>query len=177
MSIWLIILIIIIAFIGYILFFPITVKIDTDNDKYLIRLPGVFGFRVMKGRSGWKMRFSVLFLSFHVPFFKPDEHRKKLEKDPSEIKDRPSAKRFKPRYLLLGMNFIRTFRLKRLRWSIDTGDYPLNAQLIPVVTALNNTNHINLSVNFNDNNSLNLILHAHLFRIVYVTIKYFMFNR
>ena len=162
---------------GYILFFPITVKIDSDNSKYYIRLPGIFGFRVMKGKSGWKMRFSVLFLRFHIPFFKPDEHGKKLEKEPAKTKRGFSGKRFKPGYLLLGINIIRTFRLKRLTWSIDTGDYPLNARLFPVVAALNNTNNINLSVNFNDYNSFYTILHAHLFRIVYVTIRYFMFNR
>ena len=176
MSTWLIILIIIISLSVYILFFPITVKIDTDNSKYYIRLPGILGFRVMKGKSGWKMRFSVLFMRFNIQFFKPDEHGKKLEEDPSKIKGRSSGKRFKAGYLLLGMNILRTFRLRRLRWSIDTGDYPLNAQLIPVASYLNN-DRINLSVNFNDHNELYIILHAHLFRIVYVTIRYFMFNR
>ncbi len=158
------------------LFFPITIKIDTDRDKYFMRLPGIFGFRVMKGRSGWRMRFSVLFLRFSIPFFKPDEHRKKLEEKPLKTKRRFSGKRFKAGFLLLGMNIIRTFRLKRLRCNIDTGDYPLNAKLVPVVSYLNN-NRVNLSVNFNDYNSLSIILRSHLFRIVYITIRYFMFNR
>lgn len=176
MSTWLIILIIIITITGYVLFFPLTFKIDTDNNKYFIRLPGVFGFRVMKGKSGWKMRFSVLFLRFNIPFFKPESHRRKLEKDSSKIKERPSGKRFKAGYLIPGMNIIRTFRLRRLSWSIDTGDYPLNAQLIPVVSFLN-SDRVDLSVNFNDHNSFYIVLNTHLFRIIYVTIRYFMFNR
>ncbi len=177
MSVWLIILIIVIILSGYILFFPVTVKIDTDDSRYFIRLPGIFSFRLLQGKSGWKMRFSVLFLRFNVPLFQPGEHKKKLKEKPLKKRKSFSGRRFKPGYLLLGINIIKTFRLKSLRWSVDTGDYPLNAQLIPVVTRLNEQKHIRMSVNFNDYNSFHIILRTHLFRIVYVTIRYFMFNR
>jgi hypothetical protein len=176
MSTWLIILIIFLAITGYMLFFPLTVKIDTDNENYFIRLPGVLGFRVMKGMSGWKIRYSVLFMRFYVKLFQPGEHRKKLDKENLKSKKRTSGWRSKMDYALMGINIMRTFRLKKLRWSIDTDDYPLNAQLIPLVSFLNN-DRVNVSVNFNDYNAFYIVLQTYLFRIIYVTIRYFMFNR
>ena len=176
MSIGLIILIIILVIIGYILFFPLTVKIDTDKNQYYFRLPGIFGFRVLKGRSGWKIGYSVFLLRFQVTFFKPDEHRKKPDKDHPKAHKGFLRRRFRADYLSLAINVIRAFRLKRLRWSIDTGDYPVNARLIPVASYLNN-DRVNLSVNFNDYNAFYLILQSYLARIIYIIIRHFMFNR
>jgi hypothetical protein len=176
MSIGLIILIIALTIFGYILFFPLTVKIDTEKNQYYFRLPGVFGIRVLKGKTGWGMRYSILFLRFHVRFFKPDKHRRGSEKEHPKAYKGFLTRRFKAGYFTLAINTMRTFRLRQLMWSIDTGDYPLNARLIPVASFLNN-DRVNLSVNFNDYNAFYVILRSYLARIIYIIIRYFMFNR
>ncbi|MBN2213045.1 MAG: hypothetical protein JW723_02270 [Bacteroidales bacterium] len=176
MSAGLIISIIIIAVSGYILFFPVTFKIDTDKNHYCLRLPGVFSLRVLKAETGWKMRYSIFLFRFSVPFFKPHKQLKKTD----EKHPRTSAGFLKRRYgidnLLFAINVIKAFRLRKLRLDIDTGDYPLNAQLIPAACYLS-SDRVNLSVNFNDHNELYVILQSYLARIIYITIRHFMFNR
>lgn len=175
MSTGLIILIIITVIFGYILFFPLTLKIDTDNGRYYFGLPGVFVFRVRKNESGWKTGYSVFLFRFRIQLFNPHKNRKTDEERP-EVSKGSLKKRFKTDYLLLAARVIQSFRLKRLRWSIDTGDYPLNAQLIPVASFLSR-DRIDLSVNFQDNNAFYIILQSYLARIIYITIRHFMFNR
>jgi hypothetical protein len=175
MSTGLIILIILIVIFGYILFFPLTLKIDTDRGRYYFRLPGVFGFRVWKGKSGWKTGYSIFLFRFNIQLFNPHKQRKTDEERP-EASAGSLKKRFRTDYLSLAARVIRSFRLKRLRWNIDTGDYPLNAQLIPVASFLS-SDRVDLSVNFQDNNAFYIILQSYLARIIYITIRHFMFNR
>lgn len=175
MSIGLIILSIILIFLLYVLLFPVTIKADTEKNIYFVRLPGVFGFRIIKNITGWRMRFSVFFIRFSMkipPAKKPD--RKKDEKRLKKI-GKQSRKRFKTGYLSYVLKLVKAFRIRKLYLNIDTGDYPLNARLIPVTFFLSN-NHINLSVNFNDYNSLYLIFHLQLIEVLYISIRHFMFN-
>ncbi len=174
MSTGLIILIIIIIIFGYILFFPLTLKIDTDNDRYYFRLPGIFGFRIRKNESGWKTGYSVFLFRFNIQLFSPHKHRK-TDKERPEASGGSLKKRFRTDYLSLVVRVIKSFRLKRLRWNIDTGDYPLNAQLIPVASFMS-SDRVDLSVNFQDNNAFYVILQSYLARIIYITIRHFMFN-
>ncbi|NJK98976.1 MAG: hypothetical protein HC905_32330 [Bacteroidales bacterium] len=71
---------------------------------------------------------------------------------------------------------LKTFTLKKLIVDVDTGDFPLNAQLYPVVYALNNKK-VNVSINFNGNTAIYLVIYTRIYKIIYQSIKSFMFNK
>ena len=71
---------------------------------------------------------------------------------------------------------LKTFRLKRLTVRFDTGDYALNARLIPVILMVRNKN-LDISVNFTDENSLLMIVHNRLGRILWQGLKFYIEHR
>ena len=68
---------------------------------------------------------------------------------------------------------IKTFELEVLKVDIDTDNYVLNAQLIPVFMWISQ-DKIRLSVNFEGNASLYMLINNRLVRMVPVLIRYFL---
>lgn len=164
MSIAGIILLLFIMFILYILIIPVTLKIDTYENNYYFRMSGICGVRVQKNNGVWKAWFSVLFLTFNIQSLKRFTTAKnKSHKADARFKRK---KRYSSKRLKMFIKLLKTLRIKRLQCEIDTGDYPLNAQLIPIAYALNRKN-IDLSVNFRGGNDLYLIVYTRIYRIIY----------
>ena len=67
---------------------------------------------------------------------------------------------------------IRTFRVKCLKVNFDTGDYILNSQLFPLLVFINHRN-IEVSVNYTTENSLMLVMHNRLARILWHAIMFY----
>ncbi len=175
MSTGLIILIVFLIFLLYLLFFPISILADTFANKYYAGIPGIVGFRIMKRKDSWKIQFSIFFLRFKVDFFK------RMSGKDHEVQERriSKAKRSKKSvqfYLRFMIKILSTFRIKKLVWRLDTGDYPLNAQLIPIVSSLN-SDRISISVNFYDRNEFHLLVQTSVFRLLFISMKYYMFNK
>lgn len=175
MNIGLLILIALLLFLIYLLCFPVYIKADTNKNKYYAGLPGIAGFRIFKTGKEWKIQYSILFLKFNI---KPFETIQEEDDEPGKKKD--NIKKSKNRPALFHIRLIKkipaAFRIKRIIWNIDTGDYPLNAQLIPVASCFNNKK-ISISVNFNGNNSLYMLAQTRLILILYTIISLYMFNR
>ncbi len=173
MSAGLVILLSITAIIVYLVVVPITLHINTYSDKYFVRFPGIFSLRLGKRNETWGIWYTVFFLRFRIKgSFNAAQHRKK---DKKELKS-GKRKTVNLKRLWFPVRILQTFRLKKLKWDFDSGDFPLNAQLYPV-TGLINSQKINISVNFNEENNICLIVYTQLFRIIFITIRYFMFNR
>ena len=68
-------------------------------------------------------------------------------------------------------DLIKSFRLRLLHINIDTEDFILNANLVPVLL-LTNTDRINLNVNFMDENSIIMDLRNRLANFLWTGIKY-----
>ena len=68
---------------------------------------------------------------------------------------------------------IKTFQLNALKIDIDTDDYILNAQLIPVFMWVNN-DVIQLKVNYEGKLRLYLLINNRLINMLPVVIKYFL---
>jgi hypothetical protein len=61
----------------------------------------------------------------------------------------------------MGRDVMHSFRIRRMRLNIDTDDFMLNVQLVPVFSAINSQN-IRMQVNFEGNASLLLDLRTRL---------------
>ena len=71
---------------------------------------------------------------------------------------------------------LRSFKIKRLEADIDTGNYPLNAQLIPLVQTINGSN-INLNINFENRNEANIRISTQLYNLITTNLKHKLRNR
>jgi hypothetical protein len=89
------------------------------------------------------------FIPFRFDPFKKRRRRKKTDK-PAKKKKR----RFRMgKGMKMGRKVLRAFRIRRMYLDIDTDDFILNAQLIPVFSALN-SEHIRMRANFEGEASL-----------------------
>ena len=70
---------------------------------------------------------------------------------------------------------IKTFQLKRVVAEIDTDNYVLNAQLIPIFMWIGN-DAIRLSINFEGRVSLYVLINNRLVRIIPIVVRYFLFK-
>jgi hypothetical protein len=131
------------------LFIPLIICIDTDKECYEVRLKGLLQLRLIS-------REDMPALRMHVPFYtkefqlinnqkkqniKHNENKNRNENGKKRSKSRMTPERF--------MALIRTFKIRQLYVSLDTGDYVNNALLVPLFQWITHYGN-QLEVNFND---------------------------
>lgn len=132
------------------LFLPVTLVVNTEKKLYYISIPGYFKASIPSIenlQNGINMR--IFFFRFRI---KPGANTKKYDKDKAP-KKKKGLKLKKP--LLLIRKSLKNFKIRKFQADIDTGDFPLNAQLIPVANTLRG-NKINLQINFENRNELDI---------------------
>jgi hypothetical protein len=168
----------ILLIISLLLIAPVNIHIDTDNQYYSINIPVLVSIRLEVSEHGRRLRNKIFFIPFSVSFDKRGDNGKesaiKARTDHkawyfSYTKVSPGVLRF---YLKNAIELIRSFRFKRISIEMDTGDFTLNARLIPVILIARRQN-IDISVNFIDNNSLVLIVQNRIYRLLWQAIKFY----
>jgi hypothetical protein len=156
-----------------ILFVPIRIVVNTAQKQYYLTLPGYLRADLLFGKGKpFKIKMRVFFVSFMLEPAKQfsnandDNSRRKKVKTKNKIK----------RPLLLFINLLKSIKIKYCYANIDTGDFPLNAQLIPLVQQIQQQN-INIGINFSNENNLNMMLQTRGIKIISVIIKHRMFNK
>ena len=66
---------------------------------------------------------------------------------------------------------IRSFSMKALRLNIDTDDFTLNSQLVPVFSAINSSS-MSMTVNYEGDTSIFLILQNRIASLIWIGIKF-----
>ena len=152
-----------------ILFVPIRIVVNTNNKEYFISLPGYLRADLFFDKAkSFRIRLRMFFFTFII---EPAKRQKKT-KDPE--KKQRSRKIKNP--LLLMKNILKSLRIKYCNANIDTGDFPLNAQLIPIAQTIQREN-INLSINFKNENDLNLMIQTRGIKLIIVYVKHIMYNK
>jgi hypothetical protein len=169
-------------FISLLLTAPVIIHIDTDKHFYSLRIPLLFSTRLEISEQGKRLNNRVFFIPFSLNL---DNIRNrgvetvldmKTDQRPwylSVLEVRPGHLGF---YLNIALQFIHSFRLKRLSIEMDTGDYTLNARLIPFILIARRQN-IDISVNFIDNNNLIMIIENRIYRLIWQVIKFYFNNK
>ncbi len=134
MTTLLIILLVVFAFLAFLLFTPIVLFIDTSTNQYFVQAKGVVKASILPDEKEFiKVRCKIFFYTFY--FFPLRKRKKKIgEKSADTKKKKKKNRRFNARKI---GEVLRSFRLKRLELQLDTGDYVLNAKLVPVFVFLN----------------------------------------
>ena len=136
----------------WILLVPVILHVDTIRGKYYLALPGIVWASLIPGGSMFRIRLWIGFLPFRIDPFKIG--RKSKAKSQKKEKEEKKKGGFSLESLKRGKTIIKAFRIKRFYLNIDTDDFLLNAQLIPVFTAVNTGNNIRMTTNFQGEASL-----------------------
>lgn len=153
-----------------ILFIPLRIVVNTQNKEYYISLPGYFrADLIFESLQSFRIKMRIFLFTFRI---EPGRFKAKEEIHPA--KPQKSGKMKNP--LQLMKNQLKNFSIKRLNADFDTGDFPLNAQLIPATTFLN-SDRVNININFKDENKLDMCITTRIYKILITFIKHYMSNK
>jgi len=159
---WGIVIALFLLLIALLLWMPIELCIDTKANNYYIRVKGLVTASIESHRT------ELLQINLKLPLYSHNFYplrlsgKKKKKKKPDSPKKKKSRKTMSMRRML---RVIRTFRIKKFKLDLDTGDSMLNAKLYPL-SALLNFYYGNIGINFEGRNELALIMQNRPIRII-----------
>jgi hypothetical protein len=159
-----------VLFLTGILFFPLKVVVNTQQKEYYISLPGYFRADLLFANPmSFKLRLRIFFFSFRI---EPGKRVAELtESSEGSIPIKSKRNRRSKNMLDYIRRMITCFRINRLQADIDTGNYPLNAQLIPIAQRISH-NNIDLRINFENYNRVDFYATTRMHKLVYAFLKY-----
>lgn len=149
---------------------PVSIVADSEGQTYFISMPFYFKLSLRKYSEDWKVRLRIFLIPIkinHVKLQKMSFTKKESWSKKNREKRNPGIKRM----LIHIKRAFRSFRIRRLNALIDTGDYPLNAQLVSVASQLNNEK-INVGINFDNKNSIYFEAVTQLYKLIWILIRY-----
>lgn len=153
-----------------VLFVPIRIVVNTNKKQYYISLPGYLRADLLFGNGQpFRIKMRIFFVSFLI---EPLKRVTKKTEPQIMKKDKPKVK--KP--LSLFINILKSIQIKYFKANIDTGDFPLNAQLIPVAQMIQ-SNNAYLNINFENVNNIDLMIQTRGIKLISVYIKHQLFNK
>lgn len=168
---WIIVTVILVFFLG-IFVVPLTLVIDSRQDIYSLHLTGYLKFRWIRSETGSWLLIRLLGIPVRISSFDkftPGRSRK-------EKKKRPVKKRGPIPFRRIFSKIRSAVTFQKLYANIDTGDFPLNAQLIPIAGYLQQYKY-EVSVNFQNVNEVNIRATTYLFRLMWIVINIFLFTK
>ncbi len=151
---------------GLLLWLPIELQVDTENDVYRMQWRGIFGLRALPESTRWRFFFKVFFIEKE---WRRDTVAAAAEKPEKPAPRKTNRKKSKPaipvrRIWQLVKNMLRSIEVRRCHIALDTDDYPRNAILFPVFFLLS-TGRRQLIINFNGEQVIQLHLQTRLYRV------------
>jgi hypothetical protein len=162
--IWYILISLFLIFLLWLLLVPVIIYTNTQRNRYLVTLPGIFRAVVVPDNGLFRIRVWIFFIPFS---FNPFQIKRKTRK--AKPKAKKKKKRSSGNFRMI-KGALRAFRVRRLEADIDTDDFTLNAWLVPVFSAVNGEN-IQLQVNFEGHQSLILDLRVTLGALLWSVIR------
>lgn len=157
---WLIIIIVFIGLLIWILFSPVIILIDTRVPSVKLKWSGIGSVRIWCDEE-WLLTFRIFFVQKVI-------NLQRLKKTPEKKRNKnKKRKRNIPAHRLIRL--IKTFRIKKWKLALDTGDYVSDARLFP----LNYAPYLwgNIHINFNEENYLFLEITNRPWKIFYAMIR------
>ncbi|MEP1094200.1 MAG: hypothetical protein ABJG78_03780 [Cyclobacteriaceae bacterium] len=123
------------------LFVPLIIRLDTVENIVDIRIRGIFHSWLSADQAGLVVHVWLPIYHFEIHPFQESATKSgsSEKKNGSRTPGRKQIRRV--------LNMIRSFRIDFIEVAVDTDDYVLNAQLVPIGQFLS-SNNISLSVNF-----------------------------
>lgn len=169
----LLIIILFLFILASLFFLPVSIVADSDGKTYFISIPVYFKLSLSRNAEDWKVRLRIFLIPINL-------NKVNLQGMSFSKKESRSKRNKKIRKLSVNKMFpiinkaYKSFRIRELKASIDTGDYPLNAQLIPLASHINNEN-ITVGINFEGKNSIHFEAVTRLYKLTWILIRYIYF--
>jgi hypothetical protein len=149
-----VLLISVVAIVGYIFFAPFYFEINSNESLYRFRLSRLLTLNIINDNNIFFIEIKIVGITKRIELFGTKKAVDKIEK----IKKKTKAKKkfnisFKKIKAVLA-----TFMIKKCDISIDTGDMTLNGILFPAFYLLSFYSGKNISINFEEKNEINLLI-------------------
>ncbi len=160
-----IIVVIIFVVVLSVLLTPLTIKIDTTDNIYQVKLAGL-----VKAWPGWEHDTFCLHVKVPLKHFRITRFRSKkktegvTEKEKKAIEPKKKKDKSGEVSATRVLSVLKSFKLKDFRLEMDTDDYVANGQLYPLFWWINQQG-LNCSINFNGHNHLSLVARSSLMRM------------
>ncbi|TAI48435.1 hypothetical protein [Flagellimonas allohymeniacidonis] len=166
---WLLASVLIVLCIVYLLFVPVILYIDTQNNSYFVRLKGLVKASVLADEEEIiKVHFQMGLIHFNLYPLRKRSKKRKKKKEIKKVESKPS-KHF-PLSYRKAKRLLKSFKLKKIYLDLDTGDFTLNAKLYPVFAFLNHY-YGRFHINFQGKNRMVLCLQNRPINIIKVFIN------
>lgn len=161
-----IVLIVILFIVGWILFMPLVIDVDTAHTRFWVYQTGTFLFSFEKD---FQPRLRVMGLSIPI---KPNRKQKTEAKSLEIKKNKISIHRVR----MLIRKIFQSICIKQFHVDIDTDNVVLNAQLIPALVGLSR-GPVHLSVNFEGRVHARLLADVRVYRLAWAFLEFFTKNK
>ena len=161
------VLVIILGLLGvvvWLLLAPMVICVDTQEKICYAGIPGLKVVLILEGWEKLKVKVELPFFSFYIKKRKGKPKSRKSDR----TKEKKVASTRRPpvtTFVHLAWRMMRTFKIRALRLTMDTDDYVLNAQLVPIFFGLSRGN-VQLNTNFQGQWGLHLELENRLARLL-----------
>lgn len=156
----LILISIIFSFLIGLLILPIRLILNSEREKYIVEIPIYFSAQLVPENQLFFLKLRVLFIPVKI---NPFQHAKTKTKRPKNKKKSERSSNFRD----IATKAIKSVTVKKANADIDTGNFPLNAQLIPLVQFINNKN-IHLNINFENKNRIDIEIFTRLYKLIWI---------
>jgi hypothetical protein len=136
--------------ITYLLLVPVVLFINTNTNEYYVQIKGFIKGNIEADKKElFRIKIKVFFFNFSIyPLKKTKKINKDNKPNNNELKKNKKRMSFKA-----GLRLLKSFKIKKLRLNIDTGDCITNAKLYPLFAFLN-FKVGGFNINFNGENQL-----------------------
>lgn len=163
-------------FLGWILWAPIRLEIDSDAGVFGLEWYGLCRVQWLPTEALDQLRLNVLFLQWPIRLGSSETTPPKPEKKPKvqQVKKPAGRKKMSLKQMFrLGRNLLGTFRVRRFHLVWDSDDFIWNARAYPVAQLLNSRGYGRIEINFMGRRELALILENRLGRLIWAALRTF----
>lgn len=170
-----IVLFLFIVFIVLFFVLPLQVVVDSDKQLYYLQIPFYIKIQIVPHTDLFRINGRVLFYPFSVGVESFVKKEANVETQViTKIKKRDNVSM--SQILGMGKDLYYAVTIHHLYATLDTGNHPTNASLIPIVSMISR-NNVSIRFNFTNCNWVDARVFTRLYRIVWVLLKNLRFNK
>lgn len=156
----------------WILFAPLIIRIDTIENTCDLRLPGLFKTWLSIDQEGLAVHVWFPFYRFKMDPLRRKAPKKRRKRKATASEKKKVMKRPNTKLMRRLLNTMYSFRIIVFEASLDTDNYLLNAQLVPLCQLIRR-HGLAMNINFQGNSYFRLEVRNNLYRLglAYLEIK------
>lgn len=153
----------------WIVFVPVYIIMNTRKEFYSIHQAGTFRISLHPNQREF---LKVRVLGFTIPRSTNQTVKKKALNEGKVIhKGKRRKRKSFAAWQFLFRGILESFECKRLNCTVDSGDVVLNAQLVPLMVAMNR-GVVQMSVNFRGESDMDLIILCRTNKVIWTVIRF-----